>query len=51
MTEHAGFTQPVSREEQVKRLYIAINDADKKLATYGARRDNAIEELEAMGEI
>ena len=51
MVEHAGFTQPVSREEKIRSLYICINDADKKLVTYGLRRDSAIEELESMGVI
>jgi len=51
MTEHAGYTQPVPRAEKVRLLFAAIADADKKLATYGSRRDSAIDELTAMGEI
>jgi len=51
MTEHAGFTQPVSRAQKIANLNNCIADADKVLAKYLLRRDTAIDELTAMGEI
>ena len=51
MVEHAGFTQPVSEEENIRRLFIGLADADKKLATYNLRRDAIVDELIALGQI
>ena len=51
MTEHAGFTQPVSYAERVRLLFAGLADADKTLTKYNLRRDAIVDELTALGEI